>query len=47
MMEDEDEDDDDEEDVVLSLSLLLILSWCMRRVEHLDSIVSDLTPLHP
>ena len=44
MMEDEDEDDD-EEDVVLSL--LLILSWCMRRVEHLDSIVSDLTPLHP
>ena len=45
MMEDEDEDDDDEEDVVLSL--LLILSWCMRRVEHLDSIVSDLTPLHP
>ena len=46
-MEDEDEDDDDEEDVVLSLSLLLILSWCMRRVEHLDSIVSDLTHLHP
>ena len=45
MMEDEDEDDDDEEDVVLSL--LLTLSWCMRRVEHLDSIVSDLTPLHP
>ena len=45
MMEDEDEDDDDEEDVVLSL--LLILSWCMRRVEHLDSIVSDLTPLYP
>ncbi len=41
MMEDEDEDDD------VVLSLLLILSWCMRRVEHLDSIVSDLTPLHP
>ena len=40
---DEDEDDEDE-DVVL---YLLILSWCMRRVEHLDSIVSDLTPLHP
>ena len=43
MMEDGEDDDDD--DVVLSL--LLILSWCMRRVEHLDSIVSDLTPLHP